>query len=31
MIEVGDGGPCDLRKSSGREHAETHDAQRAPE
>src|SRR5918997_6874377 len=31
MIEVGDRGPCDLRKSSGREHAETHDAQRAPE
>jgi hypothetical protein len=31
MIEVGDRGPRDLRKSSGREHDETHDAQDAPE
>src|ERR671921_670485 len=31
MIEVGDRGPGDLRKCSGREHAQTHDAQRAPE
>jgi hypothetical protein len=31
MIEVGDRGPGDLRKSSGREHDQTHDAQDAPE
>jgi hypothetical protein len=31
MIEVGDRGGSDMRESSGREHAETHNAQDAPE
>jgi hypothetical protein len=31
VIEVGDWGGSDMRESSGREHAETHNAQNAPE
>src|SRR5215211_8612463 len=31
MVEVGDWGGSDMRESSGREHAETHNAQDAPE